>query len=95
MQPEAIAVFDDDSALEPLSGSQSAGLNIVARYPAEDLLASGWIRGEQLLADHAAAAEVEYKDGRLVLIAFRPQFRAQPQNTFKLLFNAIHMAGTD
>ena len=31
--------------------------------------------------------------GRVVLIAFRPQFRAQPHETFKLVFNSIHSAG--
>ena len=93
MQPEAIAIFDDDAALEPIPGASLAKLGVVARYAASDLLASGWLRGEEHLANRVAAAEVRYLKGRIVLIGFRPQFRAQPDNTFKLLFNAIHLAG--
>jgi hypothetical protein len=47
------------------------------------------------LAGHVAAAQIRYKQGSIVLIGFRPQFRAQPDNTFKLLFNAIHFAGIE
>ncbi len=93
MRSEAIAVFDEDSALEPQADFDFDGLTVVARYPTSNLLASGWLRGEQRLVGRIAAAEVSYKKGRIVLIAFRPQFRAQPDNTFKLLFNAIHQAG--
>jgi hypothetical protein len=59
------------------------------------LLQSGWIRGEEFLHDRIAAAEVTYRRGRIVLFGFRPQFRAQPHNTFRLLFNAIHYAAAD
>jgi hypothetical protein len=93
MQPEAIAIFDDDAALEPIPGASLTKLGVVVRYAASDLLASGWLRGEEHLANRVAAAEVRYRKGRIVLIGFRPQFRAQPDNTFKLLFNAIHLAG--
>ena len=34
--------------------------------------------------------EVEYGKGRIVLFGFRVQFRGQPHNTFKFLFNAIY-----
>jgi hypothetical protein len=53
-------------------------------------LASGWIRGEQQIQNRIAAAEVGYKKGRVILFGFRPQFRTQPHNTLKLLFNALH-----
>ncbi len=39
--------------------------------------------------------ELEVGDGRVVLIGFRPQHRAQPHRTFKLLFNAIFSAGLE
>ena len=31
-------------------------------------------------------------DGDVVLIGYRAQFRGQPRNTFKLIFNTIHGA---
>jgi hypothetical protein len=95
MRSEAIAVFDDDGALQFSPGVPESDLTVAARYPATDLLASGWLRGEQRLAGHVAAARIRYKQGSVVLIGFRPQFRAQPNNTFKLLFNAIHFAGIE
>ncbi len=89
---EAIAVFKDNAAFEPAPGFGYTALRVIARYPSSDLLQSGWMRGEKYLHNRIAAAEVKYRRGRIVLIGFRPQFRAQPHGTFKLLFNAIHYA---
>jgi hypothetical protein len=63
---------------------------VVARYPASDVLESGWIGGEQYLQDRIAAADVTFGKGRVVVLGFSPQNRAQSHGTFKLLFNAIH-----
>lgn len=93
MQTEAAALFDNNSAFEPGPGFSYTNLQVIARYPGADLLQSGWIRGEEYLHDRIAAAEVNYQKGKVVLLGFRPQFRAQSHNTFKLLFNAIHYAG--
>ncbi len=89
MPAEATAVFKNDAAFEPLPGFGYTDLRVIARYPADRILQSGWMRGEQRLAHRIAAAEVRYRRGRVILFGFRPQFRAQPDNTFKLLFNAI------
>jgi len=56
-------------------------------------LESGWIGGETYLQDRIAAAEVSYGQGRVIVLGFSPQNRAQPHGTFKLLFNSIHYAG--
>jgi hypothetical protein len=95
MRSEAIAVFDNDAALEFSPQVPATDVAVAARYAASNLLASGWLRGEQRLTGHVAAAQLQYKQGSVVLIGFRPQFRAQPDNTFKLLFNAIHFAGAE
>jgi hypothetical protein len=95
MPNEATAVFEDNSAFEPAPGFSYTNLKVIARYAGSDLLQSGWIRGEEFLHDRIAAAEVTYRRGRIVLFGFRPQFRAQPHNTFRLLFNAIHYAAAD
>jgi hypothetical protein len=37
----------------------------------------------------AAALEVPRDGGRLVLLAFQPQWRGQPMGTFRVVFNAL------
>ncbi len=65
---------------------------VVARYPdhRDDIPISGYIRGAELLERRAAAVEFGVGEGRVVLIGFRAQHRAQPHRTFKLLFNALY-----
>ena len=46
-------------------------------------------------ADRAGVAEVSYGKGRVVLLGFAAQFRAQPHATFKLLFNALHWSAAE
>lgn len=95
MAEEAVAVFKDSAAFAPAPGFGYTDLRVIARYPNSDLVRSGWMRGEKHLHNRIAAAEVRYRSGRIVLIGFRPQFRAQSHGTFGLLFNAIHYAAAE
>jgi hypothetical protein len=93
MPEEASAVFYNDVAFEPAAALGDVSVRTIARYPSSELLKSGWIEGESFLADRIAAAEVRMGKGRAILYGFSVQMRAQPHGTFKLLFNAIHLAG--
>jgi hypothetical protein len=90
MPKEAPGVFADSLAFEvsPSYGGKKEAKS-VAKYAAENTLMSGWIHGEKLIKDRSAVLDVAYEKGRLVLLGFPVQFRAQPYGTFKLLFNAI------
>ena len=62
------------------------------RYPrdADALLVSGWQLGaSRFIAGRVAAARVPVGKGSAVVIGFRPHWRGQPHNTFKLLFNPL------
>ena len=65
---------------------------VIARYPddSKDILVSGYLKGGELLEKRAAVVEYTVGKGRVVLIGFRAQHRAQPLRTFKLLFNALY-----
>jgi hypothetical protein len=64
-------------------------IKIIATIPKQDILRSGWLIGEHLIAEKASMVSVEYGEGRVVLIGFRAQHRAQTHGTFKLVFNAL------
>jgi zinc carboxypeptidase len=64
-------------------------------YANRDILKSGWLIGEQRIASKAAALDVAYGKGRIILIGFRPQHRAQIHGTFKVLFNALYYSSAE
>jgi hypothetical protein len=68
----------------------AATARIIGRYPASNVLLSGWLEGEKAIAGKGAMVEVKSGQGRAILFAFRPQHRGQAHATFRLFFNAIH-----
>lgn len=60
------------------------------RYAETDLLKSGWLIGGDRIAGLPAALAAEYGEGRVVMIGFRSQFRAQTGGTFRVFFNALY-----
>ncbi len=85
LEPETAVFFWNSPFWDPTVGDAVA----VARYPEHDLLLSGWIQGEERLAGKAALVELPYGRGRVVMVGFSPEYRAQAHQTFKILFNAI------
>ena len=75
-----------------VEGFASQRVTVVARYPNTDVLASGWLRGESLMAGRAAVVSIDMNPGRIVLFGLRPQHRAQTHATFPMLFNALYLS---
>lgn len=93
MPKETAAVFADSCAFDVLPSFEAKKEpRSAAKYAGENLLMSGWIHGEKLIQQKSALLEVPVEKGKLILMGFPVQFRAQPFGTFKLLFNAIYMA---
>jgi hypothetical protein len=77
-----------------MPGRGAEGLRAIAQYPDEPLVASGYASGESRLRGRLAAFDVAMGRGRIVVLGFRAQHRGQTWGTFRLLFNAIFLAGT-
>lgn len=95
MPETAAAFFSQSPAFKTATPFGEVDRKIIARYPEEPLLLSGWINGEKLLHKKAAIVELTLGKGKIILLGFRIQHRAQPHATFKLLFNAIHYGKMD
>ena len=82
----AVSQSSSDDSLEPLNN-----VSIVARYPETDMLLSGWLVGEKLLANRPTVVEATLGQGKVVLLGLRAQHRGQTHGTYKLLFNSLFL----
>jgi hypothetical protein len=69
----------------------SGEIEVFARYAEENVLANGFIIGEEHLAGKPAAARVPLGEGELILLGFDPQYRLQQDVSFKLIFNTLFL----
>ena len=74
---------------ETVAGARSSDVHRIVTYIDRDILQSGWLLGEEAIANKAAVVSVEHGEGTVLLIGFRAQHRAQTHGTFKLFFNAL------
>ena len=63
---------------------------IVATFPEDHILLSGFLQGGDLLKEKASIMEVPFGKGRVILFGFNVQNRVQAHGTFKLLFNVLY-----
>jgi Zinc carboxypeptidase/Biotin-protein ligase, N terminal len=90
MPAEGLALFmAGGQVYEVTSFDRSQDVEILSTYVERDILQSGWLLGEEVIAKKAAAVSVKLGKGKVVLIGFRPQHRDQTHGTFKLVFNAF------
>ena len=95
MPTETFGFYNNSPFFALTEGFNSYRASVVARYPNTDILASGWLKGEDMMVGRAAVVMVETNPGRLILFGIRPQHRDQTRATFPLLFNALYLSGKD
>jgi len=97
LREEESAYFADSAAFRTSVPSAGVQRQVVARFPdhRDDIPVSGYIEGADLLTRRASVVDFQIGKGRIVLIGFRPQHRAQTLRTFKLLFNSLLLPGLE
>jgi len=95
MDFESIGYLSNSIAFSTTTPSGQFDRSVVVRYPTKNLLKSGFLLGEDFLFKRSAVVDVKQKNGHVILFGFKVQNRHQTYGTFKLLFNAIHLAGME
>ncbi len=84
MPDPAAAMFVNGPAFDTKEG------RVIGKFPLRSPLLSGLLIGPQHLYGKAAVVTVPVGKGEVVLIGFRPNFRAQARGTYKILFNSLY-----
>jgi hypothetical protein len=83
-----IVMFQGGPAFAALPGAHGA---VLATYPKQtNPLESGLLLHPEAIEGKAAAIELAYGRGRIVLYGFKPQFRGQSHATYKWMFNELY-----
>lgn len=90
MPQEAAILFNSSQAFQTVIPYGKYDRKVVAFYPDENILLSGWMLGEEKLHKKAALVDLKMGEGHVILYGFRVQHRAQTYGTFKLFFNALY-----
>lgn len=107
MKDEGAASFSRSRAFETILPSRKSeggneimkpaprpNVTAVATYASTDILMSGWALGPDKIKNKGAMMNVGHGNGNVILFGFRPQFRGQARNTYKLIFNSIYLGAT-
>ncbi len=92
--PDTFGFYINSPFFQLVEGFNSQHTAVVARYPNTNVVASGWLKGEEFMAGRAAVVSIDMNPGRVVLFGLRPQHRAQTHATFPMLFNALYLSAT-
>ncbi len=88
-----VDVFFDNSPVLALGADAAAkGVAPIAWFDTPDPLRSGWAIGQELLKNGVEMASAKVGQGTAYFYAPEMTFRAQPEGTFKFLFNVFYGA---
>ncbi len=90
MPKDALAiVLARNQVYQVVPSDRNHRIERIVTFIDRDILQSGWLLGEDVIAEKAAMVAVGHGQGKVVLIGFRAQHRMQTHGTFKLVFNAL------
>jgi hypothetical protein len=95
MAGETFGFYVNSPFFSIVEGFASQRTTVVARYPNTSVVASGWLKGEDLMAGRAAVVSIDLNPGKVVLFGLRPQHRAQTHATFPMLFNSLYLSAAE
>jgi hypothetical protein len=84
--------FDNDPVWTLTTPVPSTELRVVATFPNDHPLHSGWAWGQKYLDKGIVIAEASVGAGRVFLFGNELLFRSQPHGNFKLFFNALYLS---
>jgi hypothetical protein len=88
--PDTAVMFERGPAFNTKTGFKGT---VLARYPKERTpLLSGYLLGPDHLQGKIAALEADYGKGHVLLLGFRPQWRAQSHAAYKFFMNALYVS---
>lgn len=90
MPKKALAFHWNGPVLEVKEKFSADQYEVAASYAEHDVLQSGLLTGEDLIAGTPALLRAQCGKGDVVLYGFAPQHRCQTHGTFKLVFNALY-----
>jgi hypothetical protein len=86
------SVFEQSAASGNSGEPARDAIETVGRYGSRDVLLSGWLEGEDVIAGRGAIVQANVGEGRVLLFGFPVQHRGQSHATFRLLFNSLFSA---
>ncbi len=92
--PDEVDVFFNNSPVFRLT-EPDANVRALATFTSPTPLRSGWAWGQERLEGGIAMIEAHLGSGRMFLFGPEVLQRGQPHGTFKLFFNALHLAGVE
>ncbi|UCD25488.1 MAG: peptidase M14 family protein [Gemmatimonadota bacterium] len=96
MPAETVGLFlQGNHAYRVTPSARNHEIERVATFADRAVMQSGWLIGEEHIAQKASVVSVGYGQGKVVLIGFRAQHRVQTHGTFKFVFNALVAATTE
>lgn len=83
-------LFEIDNAAAADNQDITGEIKVVARFPDEPLLISGYLEHDEAIRGKNTVLDVPYGKGKIILFGFNFHNRAQTYSAFKLFFNAMY-----